>query len=673
MFTPEEKLGEASPTETEPVAAASVDLTKLDSACHYVETVFEDLARLEGIVPRPSQVEMAKQVACGILRQEPLAVEAPTGTGKTLAYLIGGLAAVREGAPGLTISTSTKALQGQLLADDAPKLIRAGHLTPKDLITLKGRQNYVCTRILDELAQGVLDPQENLVVQTAEVDMEPEDVLAMLHLLREGKWDGDFDTLDRPFKGKLTDISAKVKTCSGKLCDNYAECPYYLKEAAAVQTKLVVTNHDFLLSVTLSNGTWMGHSRVILDEAHHFPEKAMGHLTQELNLPELLRSLSELLVLRPVYDRLRQPRGFDDLQTDEIAELARTTLDELKVEFPAGDDDVLAAEALDGGKIPTLPQLHAQLKLATSAVRALRQSVSQDKDLVWRVYLALKVLEPAELASFSLLNRKSWIRWADKGQVLRCAPSNVGRELRDRMWPELSKSVTMVSATLKAMGGFSEFLAKMGQEYANTLELPYVLPYAKSTLRVVMMDASPKQAERKAYEAELSRKLPAAIDVREGSLVLFSSWRLLERMRPLLQRAFGSAVRFQGDKQVKLLVQDHKAAVDAGQGSILVGLGSLAEGLDLPGKYCTHVLINALPFSVPTSAVEKEMQKRMGPSYFERRALPEAHRKLTQACGRLVRRESDKGRITIFDKRLATMPYGKRMLKELPPFQVVSI
>ena len=653
-------------------APPAVDPAKLESARAYVAAVFNDLHHQEGVVPRPSQIEMAKQVACGILRQDPLAVEAPTGTGKTLAYLVGSLAAIRAGTPGMTISTSTKALQGQLLTDDAPKLIRTGHLASKDLITLKGRQNYACTRILDELAQGVLDPQENLVVQTADIDMEPADILAMLHLLREGKWDGDFDTLELPFKGKLTDISAKVKTCSGKLCDHYAECPYYKKEEAAIGTKLVVTNHDYLLSVTLSSKLWAGHRRVILDEAHHFPEKAMGHLTQELSVPGLLRSLSELLVLRPVYDRLRQPRGFEALNTDVIAELAHDTLDELKAEFPLVGDDVLVAEALDGEKIPTLAQLHHRLSDAARAIRGLRQAVSQDKDLVWRVYLALKVLEPAEMASFSLLNRKSWIRWVDKEHVLHCAPANVGRELRARVWPELSQSVTMVSATLKAMGGFSEFLFKMGKESADTLELPYVLPYANSTLRVAQMDASPKQAERKAYEAELALKLPASIDVKEGSLVLFSSWKLLENMRPLLQRKFGGAVRFQGDKQVKLLVQDHKAAIDAGQGSVLVGLASLAEGLDLPGKYCTHVLINALPFSVPTSAVEKEMQKRMGPSYFERRALPEAHRKLTQACGRLVRRESDTGRITIFDKRLSTMPYGRRMLRALPPFRVVS-
>jgi ATP-dependent DNA helicase DinG len=140
----------------------------------------------------------------------------------------------------------------------------------------------------------------------------------------------------------------------------------------------------------------------------------------------------------------------------------------------------------------------------------------------------------------------------------------------------------------------------------------------------------------------------------------------------VLKKRFGeSAVLVQGEKPVKSLIALHQKRIDGGEGSVLVGLDTLAEGLDLPGNYCSHVVTSGLPFSVPTSALERELQKRLGDRYFEMHALPEATRKLIQATGRLVRRESDIGRITVLDPRLLNTGYGRRMLKSLPPFTVI--
>ena len=167
-------------------------------------------------------------------------------------------------------------------------------------------------------------------------------------------------------------------------------------------------------------------------------------------------------------------------------------------------------------------------------------------------------------------------------------------------------------------------------------------------------------------------KLPAAINPREGTLIIFPSWAMLREFGPKLKARFGERkVRVQGEATVKMLVREHCSDIDRGEGAILAGVATLAEGLDLPGKYCTHVVIVSLPFAVPTDPVEQELSDQLGNKYFGERALPDAMVRLTQMVGRLLRRESDRGRVTIFDRRLATTSYGRQMLNALPPFQKV--
>ena len=137
---------------------------------------------------------------------------------------------------------------------------------------------------------------------------------------------------------------------------------------------------------------------------------------------------------------------------------------------------------------------------------------------------------------------------------------------------------------------------------------------------------------------------------------------------PALVQRFAGAVLVQGDLPFARLIDTHKERTDAGKTSILCGLATLAEGLDLPGRYCVHVVIVALPFSVPTSPVERELQEHLGKRYFRERSLPDSQMRLVQMVGRLIRRESDRGRITVLDKRLAETWWGREMRDHLPPF-----
>lgn len=202
--------------------------------------------------------------------------------------------------------------------------------------------------------------------------------------------------------------------------------------------------------------------------------------------------------------------------------------------------------------------------------------------------------------------------------------------------------------------------------------LPYIFPYEESEIVVPAMAATPKMAERRAYLLELQSKLPRAIKPKEATLVLVPSRAMLREIAPMLKSRLGEeCVLVQGDLSIKALLDKHKRRVASGLPSVLVGMATMAEGLDLPGKLCEHVVILALPFAVPTEPVEQELAEILGPKYFGERSLPDAMTRLLQMVGRLLRRETDRGRITVFDRRLVSTSYGKKMLMALPPFKKV--
>jgi ATP-dependent DNA helicase DinG len=269
------------------------------------------------------------------------------------------------------------------------------------------------------------------------------------------------------------------------------------------------------------------------------------------------------------------------------------------------------------------------------------------------------------------------VRWIERGaepgaeMVLRASPMEGGRVLQRLLWGSERAKTVMVSATLSAFGSFARFAAKAGvSERALTCVLPSCFEYGSSTLVVKRLKHSPRQAERSEWEEELQRALPMSVRADEATLVLFPSRRLLLRNADALRKRFGDGVLVQGTLPIATLTETHRARVDSGKTSILCGLDSLAEGLDLPGKYCTHVVIVALPFTPPVTPVERRYQAILRNRYFPERAMPDAMLKLKQMVGRLLRSEKDRGRITVLDPRLASTRWGRQMLDSLPPFQL---
>jgi ATP-dependent DNA helicase DinG len=257
-------------------------------------------------------------------------------------------------------------------------------------------------------------------------------------------------------------------------------------------------------------------------------------------------------------------------------------------------------------------------------------------------------------------------------QQLVCHASAVsaGGLLRNVLWDNAA-AVVMTSATLSAGGNFRGFADAVGlPNDAVTISLPSPFDLERqATLEVPALRTLPD--DREGHAREVAEWLAANLDWMAGNLVLFTSRAKLERVLQVLPIEHVRKVRAQGSLSKAQLIAEHREDVEAGKGSTLFGLASFGEGLDLPGKLCETVVVTQLPFAVPTDpvgATYAEWLESRGRNPFIEVSVPDATRLLTQYCGRLIRTETDTGRIVLLDRRVVLKRYGPGMLKALPPF-----
>ncbi|MCW5230945.1 helicase C-terminal domain-containing protein [Verminephrobacter eiseniae] len=256
------------------------------------------------------------------------------------------------------------------------------------------------------------------------------------------------------------------------------------------------------------------------------------------------------------------------------------------------------------------------------------------------------------------------------------APIGGGEKLRELLW-ERAGAAVLTSATLRACGRFEPFLEESGLSAypaLHRLDVPSPFDYARrATLHVPRVQAHPKDAA--AHTREVLERLPALLEYEPGALVLFASGRQMREVHDGLPEAFRSRVLMQGQVSRQELIARHRQRVDRSEPSILFGLASLAEGVDLPGDYCTHVVVAKLPFAVPSSPMEqarREWVERQGRSAFMELSVPEVGIRLAQAVGRLLRTHQDSGTVSVLDPRLGSTHWGRLLLlRGLPPFRIV--
>jgi ATP-dependent DNA helicase DinG len=251
------------------------------------------------------------------------------------------------------------------------------------------------------------------------------------------------------------------------------------------------------------------------------------------------------------------------------------------------------------------------------------------------------------------------------------SPILAAKTLSAYLWNRCHAAV-VTSATLTALGKFDRFMMRSGVP-EDTCFAVVPSPFDFSTageLVVPAMSCDPSDAE--AHTAALIDLLPQILHNKEGSLVLFSSRRQMEQVFEGIDLGWQQRIIMQGKYPKHEILRQHKQAVDEGDGSVIFGLASFAEGVDLPGVYCSHVVIAKIPFAVPDQPVESalaEWIESRGGNPFMDITVPDAALKLVQASGRLLRTESDRGQVTLLDRRVVSKRYGQAMLDSLPPFK----
>lgn len=685
-----------------------------DKVSLFVDECYRRLAAQSGFATRPDQKNLSLSMAKALIERTPFAAEAPTGTGKTLAYLIGALAAAEslrttKDIP-IVVATATVGLQNQVLTGDVPKLVAAGIL-PEGVATLaKGRGRYFCVASAERTLSGdaptaQVDFFEDQAASSSAFEFS-KGVEELLAAWRSTTWTGDRDSYLKPLPAAAWKAAAADSaTCLGHKCEHYSSCPFFAARRTLSSSRIVVANHDLVLA-DLAMGfedadpLVPGSYLLVFDEAHHLPDKAVEAAAGSVDVPATLERLPMLAGL--VRSLQKHPElvrtlnkakvSFADLEPFPLSNSLEAVRDELQMlEL---EDDVTEYR-FEKGELP--PGLARALKAATlswgvylaalqDSIRALKQSPMAENQATLKPLLhevlfmaagALALVSDVVSSLTLLTGQDRAVRWVEKTQdgfLVKTSPLEGDEVLQRLVWSNERVRVAMVSATLQDFEGFDRFRARSGApENLKTATLPHIFQYKENTLYLVMMKSSPRFDEREDFVAELSASLPGFISRNEGTLVLFPSWGMMNTVCGPLKKAFPGAVLCQGDMGVRELVRVHRERIDQGQGSILCGLATLAEGLDLPGAYCTHVVICALPFTVPTSPVEREQQELLGKDYFLKRALPDTLIKMVQMTGRLMRRESDRGRITVFDNRLAGTRWGRKLMDALPGFKRTSV
>lgn len=677
---------------------------------------------IEGFRARRAQLEMVATVATTLAQcraeDEPAGqgehiavVEAGTGTGKSFGALVPALVMAKSRGRRLVVSSSTVALQHQYAEKDAPTLqaiIPLGFT----FAVAKGRRRYACTAKLmgeaSDAGQHEIDldaDDENVPAENAAVRRRRTIIIGLAESFESGRWNGDRDELAVPVADEIwSELSTDRQGCSGNRCADFGRCPFYAARQRVKDADLVIANHDLVLSaLSMEMGSVLpppSETIYIFDEAHSLAAKVVEHLSAKHALrgaQEWLRDSLEavrdaVLAMRLDESLLRDARGTADVLAGELETLrqrihALRAFDEKKARrfkgglLPdwvreSGDRIASSGQSLEKKfaalREALLERAPSEGAIATRLLSSLGFCAGKLDNLTatWELMLAQDAEGEAPVARWIELHEDSG---GAKDYLVCAAPISGSDRLRKLLWSRAS-AVILMSATLTSCGTFDLFLRQSGLSvYRNLQFLRVDSPFdyrANAKLVIPAMKADPSDAA--AHTQEVADRMPALVHTR-GTLVLFASAKQMRAVYSQLDEALRRITLVQGSMPKMEMLARHRAAIDRGDSSVLFGLQSMAEGVDLPRDYCTHVVCAKLPFSVPDSPLEearREWVESQGRSSFIEITLPETSVRFRQALGRLLRTLEDWGVVTVLDRRLVTKRWGGLLMKGLPDFEV---
>ncbi|MBT0722463.1 ATP-dependent DNA helicase DinG [Rosenbergiella collisarenosi] len=682
--------------------------SKSDSVSAIIERSYTTFLSSKGLKKRDGQVSMMN--ACyqlinditvdkNNLRSSPPAVaviEAGTGTGKTVAYSLPLISLAKEKKKSLIIATATVALQEQIIIKDFPDIRKNSGLDFTYDIA-KGKGRYFCKLRADK------DSERSMSLfgfQDASVDI-------LLQHFDNKSWNGDKDYYPSHIDEDVWQrVNAKSGQCLNQDCPYYDNCPFFKARSELDNVDVIITNHDMLFSdLSLGGGVILpspSESIYVFDEGHHLTEKALSHFSRSCSVDSMLKLSTEVIdmciPLVEAYDDNvlvkvnRLNNSVADLKKESeflkdfmLKNIGFTTRHENKgtTVFPKGKppaelvNNILPVKLSLKAILKIIAELNELIDKAENSEKAEHKLITSELENRYSDYLRAWTL-------FSEVSDKEQkempiARWIDVLQdsknevIINASPIHAAETLHTHIWKQAFASV-ITSATLRTMGNFDSYLALSGLTgIAKTLHARSPFNYHENgVLFIPKMKYDPTNVE--GHTQEIGAMIPKLAFRLKGCLVLFTSKKQMHEVFDMMPEDLKENVLVQSMYPKNEIINRHKNRIDSGQQSVIFGLSSFSEGVDLPGDYCNNVIISKLPFMVPTdpvSATLTEWMKSVNRNTFTEISVPNACIKLIQSVGRLIRTETDKGAVTILDTRLLSKYYGTGMIDTLPSFKRV--
>jgi ATP-dependent DNA helicase DinG len=681
-----------------------------------IQTAYSTWLSNRGFKARRGQREMIASIARTLTQAAPrlCAIEAGTGTGKTAAYCLAAIPVAKALGKTVIISSATVALQEQVVMRDLPDLQQHAGLE-FDFALAKGRGRYLCLKRLDDRLK-YQDQQEIPLFESDNTD-HTATYQEMLQKFAAGEWNGELDSWSGPIDaadgstdGAWRSVTTDHRGCTNNRCSYFRQCPFFKARGQLDGVDVIVANHDLMLAdLNLGGGVVLPEPEdaiFIVDEAHHLPDKTQQHFAVNARIRGTLTWADHVnTVVSSLTQRFGRPQDLTDVATklagycEELKQaFENLALTLSSLEFHQRDAELethrfvlgrVEQDLADASMAASVPV--AQIAAAVERVHdLLRKAVDGETDWAQAFEAedwlpAVGQLETRAQATAQLLNdfasatgdgsdrarHARWVNRTEQDLELVSAPIEPGLLLQDNLWSRCFAGIA-TSATLTALGRFDRFLDRAGLPDIAGLKIPSPFDFPNiAVLAVPDMQSDPRDFDT--HTAEVAELLPDLLAQERSALVLFTSWRQMLGVCRELPEHLSGQLQIQGELSKQAMLDAHRARIDAGESSYLVGLASFAEGVDLPDDYCRHVVIVKLPFAVPDDPVDQaiaEWAESRGKNAFYEISVPDTALKLVQACGRLIRHEDDHGRITLLDKRIVTKAYGRAILKSLPPYRL---
>ena len=664
--------------------------------------------QLNNFSNRSSQNKMIAEISKTLMGEYPdsnpiICVEAPTGTGKTMAYLVSCLPIAKALKKKLIIASANVALQEQILNKD---IVEATKYSSVDFefALAKGRSRYVCIRNLINLTEE--SSNSNVLFEDALLwDEKPtktdlDNLSEMAENYSSKSWSGEIDDLESPPDHSLWQkIACNRFTCNSKNCEFYNDCSFFKARKKASNSDVIIANHDLVLADIINGNNVLPDVEdciFIFDEAHHLSQKALSHfsiggstefmktsirqsqgsieqiikITKTKSLDSYIEKVDESI--KDLIDLLSELEFKDDTFLFSILGVPKEITNitkELFVLFNSAYndfchykehwDEFIKTNKIDQVTSDNINNIVGQNNQNLSSILSLLSTFNQTQD-------------PEKPPLSNWINQS---RLANKklNYQLNSAKIDVSSSLSNMIWSKAA-GVVLTSATLTALGSFNRLNQQIGLNPDENQYLRLASPFDHKSVEFIVGKIKSSPTNTFEHTQEVAQQLIKRIDPQSASLVLFASNNQMQEVADLIEKSINCPLLIQGEFSKKNILEKHIQNRSKGKGSIIFGLDSFAEGVDLKGDNLNHVFISKLRFSVPTSPIEMTTQsylESMNRNAFMEISLPDASLRLIQACGRLIRTETDSGTITIFDNRLINKFYGKLLLKALPEYNVI--